>query len=220
MCRAHLHCSPFTPNLIMSINSNEPSESYYAGAAELLVGMEALLLKLNVSKPSQEIFNVIFQAANSIKGGAVSCGFNDIVEISQILEVLIDKLRKRELSPTNEMVKVLLKAGEVIAMQLAGHIGEGGVVVGEARAVCIRLERLSSFPAQRVALLPEHRGSTMEQKPNPPSPDFGLFDGPPAAPAPKQATPKKHKLTPTEVKAELAEQNVKPDLHDKDFGLF
>ena len=94
----------------MSINSNQSSQSYYAGAAELLVGMESLLLKLNVSKPSLEIFNVIFLAANSIKGGAVSCGFNDIVEISQILEALVDKLRKRELSPTDEMVKILLKA--------------------------------------------------------------------------------------------------------------
>ena len=186
----------------MSINSNQSSHSYYAGAAELLVGMESLLLKLNVSKPSLEIFNVIFLATNSIKGGAVSCGFNDIVEISHILEALVDKLRKRELSPTDEMVKLLLKAGEVIAMQLAGHIGEGGVSTGAASAVCRRLERLSSFPAKRGAPLQALEGNTMERPQN------------------RQTPPKKHKPTSAEADAELAEQKAKPDSHDEDFGLF
>jgi len=128
--------------------------------------MESLLLALDVADPSMDDLNAIFRAAHSIKGGAGTFGFADMTAVTHVLETLLDKLRKQEMSLTTEMVDVFLQAGDAIAMQLAAHRGEGGVDQNQINVVCEKLEQLSS--AHHAAALdvpkPEHRPIPLKPK--------------------------------------------------------
>src|ERR1035437_6772503 len=105
----------------MSFDLSQFYQVFFEEAAEHLANMERLLLGLDVADPSMDDLNAIFRAAHSIKGGAVTFGFNDMIEVTHVLETLLDKLRKEEMALTTEMVNAFLEAGDSIAMQLYGH---------------------------------------------------------------------------------------------------
>ena len=130
----------------MSADLSQFYQVFFDETAEHLDGMEKLLLALDVSNPSMDNLNAIFRAAHSIKGGAATFGFEDMTEVTHILETLLDRLRKQEMTVTGEMVNVFLEAKDVIAMQLAAHRGEGDVKADAVSAVCAKLERLSATP--------------------------------------------------------------------------
>jgi two-component system chemotaxis sensor kinase CheA len=135
----------------MNLDLSQFFQVFFEEAAEHLSTMESLLLGLDVNDPSMEDLNAIFRAAHSIKGGAGTFGFTDMTEVTHVLETLLDKLRKQEMQVTDEMVNVFLEAGDVLAMQLAAHRGEGTVEQVEVQSVCEKLDRLSAAtPVQRA----------------------------------------------------------------------
>ena len=127
----------------MSIDLTQFYQVFFEETAEHLSTMETLLLALDVSNPSMDDLNAIFRSAHSIKGGAGTFGFTDMTEVTHVLETLLDRLRKEEMTLTDEMVSAFLEAGDVISTQLAAHRGEGEVDQVEVVAVCERLERLT-----------------------------------------------------------------------------
>ena len=135
----------------MSIDITQFYQIFFEEAAEQLATMESLLLSLDVADPSMDDLNGIFRSAHSIKGGAGTFGFNDMTQVTHILESLLDHLRKQELKLSNEMVSVFLEAGDVIRMQLDAHRGADVVEQARIAAVCGKLERWSEVQAQPVA---------------------------------------------------------------------
>ncbi len=109
----------------MTIDMSQFIAVFFDEAAEHLTNLEALLLKLNVANPDAEELNAIFRAAHSIKGGAATFGFNDLTEVTHILENLLDRIRKHETQLRPEMVDVFLRAGDVLQNMLAAHRGQG-----------------------------------------------------------------------------------------------
>lgn len=105
----------------MSIDLSQFYQVFFEEAAEHLTSMESLLLALDVADPSMDDLNAIFRAAHSIKGGAGTFGFSDMAEVTHVLETLLDKLRKQEMTLTDDMVTAFLEAGDVLAMQLAAR---------------------------------------------------------------------------------------------------
>ena len=164
----------------MNIDITQFYQVFFEEAAEHLSTMESLLLGLNVDDPSMDDMNAIFRSAHSIKGGAGTFGFNDMTEVTHILENLLDRLRKQEMKLTDEMVNVFLEAGDVIRMQLYAHRGEGEVDQSEVRMVCEKLERLTQndAPAAAVATAVNASSAPADQES-----DYGFFDDLPA-PAP------------------------------------
>jgi two-component system chemotaxis sensor kinase CheA len=169
----------------MSFDLSQFYQVFFEEAAEHLANMESLLLGLDVNDPSMDDLNAIFRAAHSIKGGAGTFGFTDMTEVTHVLETLFDKLRKQEMSLTNEMVNAFLEAGDAISMQLAGHRDGTEVdeqVVKDARA---KLERLSSAdqsaaPAAKPAVVAPVAAPDAD-------PGYGFFDDEPAAPVAQDA---------------------------------
>lgn len=66
--------------------------------------------------------------------------------VTQILETLLEKLRKQELTLTDEMSSVLLEAGDVISRQSAIHRGGGKVDANAVGAICVKLEKFLTTP--------------------------------------------------------------------------
>src|SRR5579871_2992240 len=102
---------------------------FFEEAGENLDQMEQLLLNLDVEAADDEELNSIFRCAHSVKGGAATFGFSDVAELTHQMETLLDKLRRRELTPTTAMVDVLLQSGDALRAQLARHQGAGGAEI-------------------------------------------------------------------------------------------
>jgi two-component system chemotaxis sensor kinase CheA len=135
---------------------------FFEETAEHLAEMERLLLALDPASPGKEELNAVFRAAHSIKGGAGTFGFRDLAETTHEAETLLDRVRKRELALTVEMVDALLAAGDVLRAQLARHRGEGAEPV-DASAIAARLKDLAHDKAAPAA-----------------DPGWGLFEDAPA----------------------------------------
>ena len=127
----------------MTIDMSQFYQVFFDEADELLAEMEKLLLALDVSDPDSEDLNAIFRAAHSIKGGAATFAFNDITEVTHMLESLLDRIRKGEMALTPEHVDAFLVAKDVLTMQMEGHHHGASVDQTAVDSVCQRLKALS-----------------------------------------------------------------------------
>ncbi len=143
----------------MSTDLEQFYEVFFEESSELLAEMEACLLGLDVNSPSVEDLNAIFRAAHSIKGGAGTFGFSDMTEMTHMLETLLDRLRKGELSVRSEMVDAFLRAGDVIKDQLAGHRGDGAADPVVVKSVYDQLQKFSE-ESSHVAVADDHDASS------------------------------------------------------------
>jgi len=96
---------------------------FFEEADEHLGAVEKLLLVLDPAAPDAEALNGIFRAVHSIKGSAGMLGFEEIVALTHVLENLLDVLRKKERALTRADVDALLRAGDVVKLQIAFRRG-------------------------------------------------------------------------------------------------
>ncbi len=127
----------------MSIDMSQFYQVFFEETSEHLANMENLLLNLDVDHPSLEDLNAIFRAAHSIKGGSGTFGFTDMTEVTHVLEGLLDRLRKGELTLRADMVDAFLAAGDVLRGQLEHHQGGPEVDSGDIREISARLTQLA-----------------------------------------------------------------------------
>jgi two-component system chemotaxis sensor kinase CheA len=137
-------------------------QAFVVESRELLQAMEDNLLQMESSGGDAETINAIFRAAHTIKGGAgvIECKF--IVEFTHVLENVLDEMRSGTITPTPELIEVLLacsdqldalvgcvegetlpdeevnKAGAALREKLQHFLGKpaaapGGVVPSEAK---------------------------------------------------------------------------------------
>ena len=170
----------------MAIDLSQFYQVFFEEAAEHLAAMESLLLGLDVANPSMDDLNAIFRSAHSVKGGAGTFGFTDMTEVTHVLETLLDKLRKQEMTLTDEMVSAFLEAGDVISMQLAAHRGEGEVDESAVKAAREKLEQLTDASQSAAAPSPAAPAPEVAESPaaaEPEDPGYGFFDDLPDTPA-------------------------------------
>ncbi len=108
------------------------------------------------------------------KGGAGTLGFNDMTAVTQILETLLEKLRKQELTLTDEMSSALLEAGDVISRQSAIHRDGGKVDANAVGTICAKLEKFlvtSPDGADSSAAAKAKQGATEQAEDS----DYGFF---------------------------------------------
>ncbi len=127
----------------MSIDMSQFYQAFFEETVEQLASMESLLLALDLDSPDGDQLNAIFRAAHSIKGGSGTFGFNDMTEVTHILETLLDRIRKKEISITSEMVDTFLTSvdvlKEILGAHQSGHIADPSASI----ALCDKLERLA-----------------------------------------------------------------------------
>ncbi|MBK8763898.1 MAG: chemotaxis protein CheW [Burkholderiaceae bacterium] len=130
---------------------------FFEEAAENLANMETLLLELDVQAPDDEELNAIFRCAHSIKGGAATFGFQDVADLTHVMETLLDRLRRHELALTAGMVDVLLESGDALNGLLDRHRGvtdtvlDASELVASIRAHADGLASVEAAPAASIA---------------------------------------------------------------------
>ncbi|MDD2913980.1 MAG: chemotaxis protein CheA [Gallionella sp.] len=129
----------------MSIDMSQFYQVFFEESAEHLDNMESLLLALDLDAPDPDQLNAIFRSAHSIKGGSGTFGFNDMTEVTHILETLLDGIRKNEIKITSDMVDAFLQAGDVLKGLLEAH--QNGTIADTAPSIEIRA-RLAQLTAK------------------------------------------------------------------------
>lgn len=105
----------------MSIDMKQFHTVFFDESQEHLDEMEQLLLELDVTDPDTEMLNSIFRAAHSIKGGSGIFGFDALTSATHVMEGLLDKIRKGNLSITAAMVDLFLRAVDKLKDILAAY---------------------------------------------------------------------------------------------------
>ena len=107
---------------------------FFEEADEHLASIEAILLRLDSAAPAAEDLNAIFRAAHSIKGTSGMLGFSEIAALTHVLENLLDLLRKRERPITKLDIDAMLRACDVVKLQVAFRRGGQGEMPASTEA--------------------------------------------------------------------------------------
>jgi two-component system chemotaxis sensor kinase CheA len=102
----------------MTIDLTQFHDAFFDESFEALDSMESTLLKLDTGNPDAESINTIFRVAHSIKGGAATFGFGEIASFTHSLETLLDELRAKRMSVTQQIFDQLLKSVDVLRAML------------------------------------------------------------------------------------------------------
>jgi two-component system, chemotaxis family, sensor kinase CheA len=102
---------------------DELVQDYLAECREHLATIETDLLAIEQSGAhiDEQLVNRVFRAAHSIKGGAGFFGLNKIKELAHKTENALDLIRSREMTPTPEIVSVLLLAFDKLRDLISHH---------------------------------------------------------------------------------------------------
>ncbi|NOU01635.1 MAG: chemotaxis protein CheA [Gallionella sp.] len=138
----------------MSIDMSQFYQVFYEEVAENLEAMESQLLSLDLARPDFDQLNSIFRSAHSIKGSSSTFGFNDMTEVTHVLEALLDRIRKQELQITAVMVDAFLKAGDVLRSLLNAHRNNDVVDEGASLEIRERLTGLTHLPIAQFKVEP------------------------------------------------------------------
>ena len=104
----------------MGIDMERFFQVFFDEAAELLATLENLLLALDGQTPDEEQLNAIFRIAHSIKGGAGTFGFDELIDIAHVMESMLDRIRHGDAAWTPRHRDVFLQAKDVLKMQVDG----------------------------------------------------------------------------------------------------
>jgi two-component system, chemotaxis family, sensor kinase CheA len=96
---------------------------FFEEAQEHLANVEAILLRMDTDAPHPHDLNAIFRAVHSIKGSAAMLGCAEIAALTHLQENLLDLLRKEERPINVDDVNAMLKAGDVLRLQVLHRRG-------------------------------------------------------------------------------------------------
>lgn len=122
----------------MQIDLSQFRQLFLEESAEHLEAMESSLLKLRTETSNADLLHSIFRAAHSIKGGAGTFGFSEVVRFTHTLEGLLDRLRSFEIAVTDQLIDILLESVDILRNYFKS--GAQGKLSDESDAVLARLE--------------------------------------------------------------------------------
>lgn len=102
----------------MSLDLSQFHAMFFEESSEALDAMEFALLKLSPGKIDAELVNTIFRAAHSIKGGAATFGFAEVISFTHALETYLDALRGGRLPVNQSGIDLLLKSVDLLRSML------------------------------------------------------------------------------------------------------
>lgn len=108
--------------------------TFFQECDELLADLESGLLKIGAGDTEPELVNAVFRAVHSVKGGAGAFGLEALVRFAHVFETLLDNVRGGKTALESDLVKVLLRAADVLADHVAAAKlgGEGDAVATAA----------------------------------------------------------------------------------------
>jgi two-component system chemotaxis sensor kinase CheA len=119
-------------------------QTYLEESFEGLSAMESNLLTLPEGVPDTEVVNTIFRAAHSMKGGAGTFGFSELIHLTHILETLLDEMRSGKRNVTAENREALLQSVDVLRVILESYQNGDNIDMSQVKAMEAKLEAIMS----------------------------------------------------------------------------
>jgi two-component system chemotaxis sensor kinase CheA len=115
---------------------------------ESLGELEAGLLALQDGEADREQLNTIFRAVHSIKGGAGMFGLGELTRFAHVFETALDGLRSGRLEPTSAVLKVMLRAADVLSDLVTA--AQNATPVNDAACAGVSAELVALEPADQA----------------------------------------------------------------------
>ena len=144
--------------------------TYFQECEELLASLEEGLLALDAGTGDGDTINAVFRAVHSVKGGAGAFGFESLVAFAHIFETTLDEMRSGKLDPSPDVLKIMLRAYDVLADYV--QAAKAGGKVNEARAAAMTDELRALTTASPSESKPKPAVET--QSPAPAADDWGF----------------------------------------------
>jgi two-component system chemotaxis sensor kinase CheA len=124
----------------------DPFESikatFFQECEELLTDLESGLLAMERGEKDSETINAVFRAVHSVKGGAGAFGLEELIRFAHVFETALDLIRSDKIEPTDEVVKILLRANDVLADHVQAARSDGSVEHSRSTAMLDELQAL------------------------------------------------------------------------------
>lgn len=162
----------------MSIDIEQFHSVFFDESDEHLDDMEQLLMSLDVEAPDPEELNSIFRAAHSIKGGSGIFGFDALMNLTHVMENLLDKARNNELQVTADIVNVLLETLDVLKATLDAYRNASDVPEDEiAQRIVVLNNAIEGHQQDATDSIASQPSEEVASEDN----SFGFFDDEPSA---------------------------------------
>ena len=154
----------------MEVDLSQFHAIFFEECYEGIESMEKGLLELDPEKADEDLINIIFRAAHSIKGGAGTFGFNDIGNFTHVMETILDEMREGKRIPEKETINLLLegvdclrhavnacKSGSNVDMEVMNEVQsrmQSAISGGKHAYRQIQEEKLKKGAGWRVAFHP------------------------------------------------------------------
>ncbi len=118
----------------------EIKATFFQECDELLADLESGLLKMEAGEGDSETVNAVFRAVHSVKGGAGAFALDSLVRYAHVFETLLDGVRSGRIDPAPELVRVLLRAADVLADEVQAARTNGSPNEQETASMVAELE--------------------------------------------------------------------------------
>ena len=98
-------------------------DTFFQECEEQLAELESGLLAIEEGDRDPERINAVFRAVHSIKGGAGAFGLEALVRFAHVFETALDEMRSGGLEADDHVLKVMLRAADVLADHVAAARG-------------------------------------------------------------------------------------------------
>jgi len=107
------------------MEKNKAIKEFIAESEELIDKLFADIDEIDAvretGKPNPDTVNDLFRAAHSLKGISSMFGFKEITETSHKLEDLLDKVRLSKVDVTDDLIKALYSAGDMLRTMISSE---------------------------------------------------------------------------------------------------
>lgn len=121
-------------------NADNFRQVFQEEAQEILVDLEASLLKLNEQSDDMDLVSCIFRALHTIKGSGAMFGFDELANFTHKLENAFDEVRNGRLKVSGELVDLSLRSLD----QIKVYVEEKPVDEGISGDLLKQLQNLTS----------------------------------------------------------------------------
>ena len=130
--------------------------TFFEECVEQLGELETGLLAMENGEADSDTVNAVFRAVHSVKGGAGAFNLNDLVHFAHIFETTLDEVRSDRLEATGDVVKIMLRAADVLADLITVARDGGAVDAARTKGLVAELKDLVPGAASaRMAAVPE-----------------------------------------------------------------
>lgn len=123
-------------------------QTFFQECEEQLAELEQGLLAIQGGETDPETVNAVFRAVHSIKGGAGAFGLDELVRFAHVFETTLDHVRSGKLAPEAELLKVMLRAADVLADLVRAARDGGSVDAARSDALLAELNAFSGGEAE------------------------------------------------------------------------